>query len=81
MGRTEDSALAAPGMPDRDMPAFRVIVVVDGERTIQVVVPFEHVPHPGEVISLPQAGNPVTVRHVINAPRAGLAGIILAWAS
>ena len=81
MGRTEDSALAAPGMPDRDMPSFRVIVVVDGERTIQVVVPFEHVPHPGEVILLPQEGNPVTVRHGINAPRAGLAGIILAWAS
>ena len=61
------------------MLSFRVIVVVDGERTIQVVVPFEHAPHPGDVMALPQ-GSSVTVRHVINASRGGVAGIILAWA-
>jgi hypothetical protein len=60
------------------MLSFRVIVVLDGERTIQVVAPFEHAPNPGEVIALP-LGKSVTVRHVINESRAGLAGIILAW--
>ncbi len=59
---------------------FRLIVVVDGERTIQEVVALEHLPHPGEVIALPH-GHAVTIRHVINASRDGVAGIILAWAS
>ena len=54
-------------MADLDLPSLRVVVVVDGERTIHVVVPFEHVTHSGEVISLPQEGNPATVRHLISA--------------
>ena len=62
------------------MLSFRVIVVVDGERTIQVVESFERVPDPGEVIQLPGT-EPVTVRHVIEAQRHGLAGVVLAWAS
>ena len=57
---------------------FRLIVVVDGERTIQQIVDFEHVPLPGEVISL-WPGEQFTVRHVIEARRHGLAGIVLAW--
>ena len=55
------------------MLSFRVIVVVDGERTIQVVESFERVPDPGEVIQLPGT-EPVTVRHVIEAPAARVGG-------
>lgn len=61
------------------MLSYRVIVVIDGERTIQVVTPFERAPDPGEVLALPDSGL-VTVRHVIKAQRNGLAGVILAWA-
>lgn len=60
------------------MFSFRVIVVVDGERTIQVVTTFERVPSAGATIALPGRA-PVTVRHVIEAPRHGLAGVVLAW--
>lgn len=62
------------------MLSFRVIVVENGERASQLVMRLERAPHPGDVIALPK-GSPVTVRHVINAPRAGLAGIILTWAA
>jgi hypothetical protein len=51
---------------------------VDGERTIQEIVPFDLVPRPGEVIEL-HSGRPIIVRHVIEKQRHGLAGIILAW--
>ena len=61
------------------MGLFRVIVVVGGERTVQVTVPFERAPTPGETIAVPD-GRIVTVRHVIEARRGGLSGIILAWA-
>ncbi len=60
------------------MALFRVIVVVGGERTVQVTVPFERAPTPGETIALPE-GRLVTVRHVIEARRDGLSGIVLAW--
>lgn len=60
------------------MHPYRVIVVVGGERTIQIVVPLDHVPEPGEVLPLPD-GTSVTVRHVINAQRAGVEGVVLAW--
>lgn len=62
------------------MPLFRVIVVVGGERTVQVTVPLERAPTSGEPIALPE-GRVVTVRHVIEARRDGVSGIILAWAS
>ncbi len=57
---------------------YRLIVVVDGQRTIQEIVPFEQVPRPGEIIAF---GNErrMKVRHVIEAERHGLAGIVLAW--
>lgn len=61
------------------MALFRVIVVVGGERTVQVTVPLERAPVPGEKIAIPE-GSPVTVRHVIEARRDGLSGIVLAWA-
>lgn len=61
------------------MALFRVIVVVGGERTLQVTVPFERAPTPGETIALPE-GRLVTVRHVIEARRDGLSGIVLGWA-
>ena len=61
------------------MLSFRVIVVVDGERTIQVVESFERAPLPGQVIALPGT-EPVTIRHVLTAQRNGLAGVVLAWA-
>jgi hypothetical protein len=61
------------------MLAFRVIVVVDGERTVQVVSTFDRVPPAGAILALPGL-EPVTVRHVIEAPRNGLAGVVLAWA-
>lgn len=57
---------------------FRLIVVVDGERTIQEIVHFQRAPHAGDVISL-AAGGRVTVRHVLEAQRHGLSGIVLAW--
>lgn len=60
------------------MYLFRVIVVVGGERTVQVAVPFDRAPIPGETIAIPE-GRIVTVRHVIEARRDGLSGIILAW--
>ena len=60
------------------MGLFRVIVVVGGERTVQVTVPFERAPTPGETIAVSE-GRIVTVRHVIEARRKGLSGIILAW--
>lgn len=60
------------------MGFFRVIVVVAGERTVQVTVPFERAPTPGETIAVSE-GCVVTVRHVIEARRKGLSGIILAW--
>ena len=62
------------------MLPFRVIVVVDGERTIQTVTPLEHAPTPGETIKLPGTP-PVTVRHVIASPRGNVSGVVLAWAS
>ena len=62
------------------MPSFRVIVVENGERASQFVMPLERAPFAGEVIALPH-GSSVTVRHVIDAPRGGLAGIILTWAA
>ena len=63
------------------MLSFRVIVVVDGERTIQVVESFERAPLPGQVIALPGGTESATIRHVITAQRNGLAGVVLAWAS
>ena len=62
------------------MRLFRVIVVVGGERTVQVTVPFERVPSPGETIAVPE-GRVVTVRHVIEARRDGVSGVILAFIS
>ena len=62
------------------MQIFRVIVVVDGERTIQVALPLDHAPLPGDLLTLSHEGV-VVVRHVIDAPRGDLAGIVLAWAS
>jgi hypothetical protein len=60
------------------MNSFRVIVVEDGRRTTQVIVPFDRAPYEGDVVELPD-GLRVTVRHVISATRDGLAGVILAW--
>jgi len=60
------------------MGLFRVIVVVGGERTVQVTIPLERAPTPGETIPVSD-GRVVTVRHVIEARRRGLSGIILAW--
>ncbi len=66
---------------DRDEPGtpepFRLIVVVDGERTVQDVVQFDRAPRSGETISA--VGRRVTIRHVIHASRRGVAGIVLAW--
>ena len=58
--------------------SFRVIVVEDGNRTTQMVVPFERVPYEGDVVELPD-GMQVKIRHVISAAKEGLAGIVLAW--
>lgn len=58
--------------------SFRVIVVEDGNRTTQIVVPFDRVPYEGDVVELPD-GMQVKIRHVISAAREGLAGIVLAW--
>lgn len=58
--------------------SFRVIVVEDGNRTTQIVVPFERVPYEGDVVELPD-GMQVKIRHVISAAKEGLAGIVLAW--
>ncbi len=63
---------------DRGVYSFRVIVVEDGNRTIQIVVPFERVPYEGDVVELPD-GMQVKIRHVISAAKEGLAGIVLAW--
>jgi len=57
-----------------------VIVIEDGTRTTQLVMPLERAPYEGEVLELPD-GLEVTVRHVISAARDGLAGIVLAWVS
>ena len=62
------------------MVLFRVIVIVGGERTVQVTVPFERAPSPGETIAIPGERVVVMVRHVIEARRDGLSGIVLAWA-
>ena len=59
---------------------FRVIVVVAGVRTVQAMMPFNHAPSPGETIALAD-GRVVTVRHVIQADRHGVVGIVLAWDS
>lgn len=55
-----------------------MIVVEDGTRTTQLVMPFERPPYEGDVVELPD-GLQVTVRHVISATRDGLAGVVLAW--
>lgn len=60
------------------MQWFRVILVEDGERTTQVVVPFDRVPYEGDIVELPD-GLEVKVRHVVSATRDGLAGIVMAW--
>jgi hypothetical protein len=60
------------------MDSFRVIVVEDGARTTQLVMPFDRAPHQGEMVELPD-GVRVTVRHVISATRDGVAGVILTW--
>ena len=60
------------------MYSFRVIVVEDGTRTIQIVLPFERVPYEGDVVELPD-GMRVKIRHVISAAKEGLSGIVLAW--
>ena len=60
------------------MPQFRVIVVENGDRTLQFDMQFERVPFEGDVFELPD-GLEVKVRHVINVARAGLAGVVLAW--
>ena len=60
------------------MQWFRVILVEDGERTTQVVVPFDRVPYEGDIVELPD-GLAVKVRHVVSATRDGLAGIVMAW--
>jgi hypothetical protein len=57
---------------------FRVIVVEDGTRTTQIVVPFDRIPYEGDVVELPD-GMRVKIRHVISAAKEGLAGIVLAW--
>jgi hypothetical protein len=57
---------------------FRVIVVEDGDRTLQLDLPFERVPYEGDTFRLPD-GLEVRVRHVISAARDGLAGVVLAW--
>jgi hypothetical protein len=57
---------------------FRVIVVEDGDRTLQLDMPFERVPYEGDDFELPD-GLEVRVRHVISAARDGLAGVVLAW--
>lgn len=57
-----------------------MIVVEDGTRTTQLVMPFDRVPYEGDVFELPD-GLRATVRHVISATREGLAGVILAWPS
>lgn len=62
----------------RAIGLFRVIVVVGGERTVQMTMPFVRAPHPGEILALPE-GRVVTVRHVIEARHNGVCGIILAW--
>ena len=67
-------------MPSVEVLLFRVIVVVDGERTIQVVSAFDRAPSAGATITLP-GHEPVTVRHVIEGQRHGLAGVVLAWAA
>ena len=63
------------------MEPYRIIVVVDGVRTIQAVVPLERPPRPGDPIVLPEVGNDqrFVVRHVISERRADLAGVVLAW--
>ena len=63
------------------MEQYRIIVVVDGVRTIQAVVPLERPPRPGDPIVLPGAGDGkhYIVRHVIAERRADLAGVVLAW--
>ena len=58
--------------------SFRMIVIEDGLRTTQLVMPLDRPPYEGDVVELPD-GLRVTVRHVINATRDGLAGVILAW--
>ena len=68
------------GVQSADVQSFRVIVVVDGQRTIQLVMPFEQAPAEGDVISLP-SGTSATVRHVLEGTRDGLDGIVLAWAA
>ncbi len=66
------------------MEPYRIIVVVDGVRTIQAVVPLERPPRPGEPIVLPTTEaaeeQRFVVRHVITERRADLAGVVLAWA-
>jgi hypothetical protein len=57
---------------------FRVIVVEDGTRTTQLVVPLERIPYEEELLDLPDGGQ-VKVRHVISGAHEGLAGIVLAW--
>lgn len=65
------------------MDSYRVIVVVDGVRTVQAVVPLERPPRPGDSIGLPVAEAGATqsfvVRNVIARRRADLAGVVLAW--
>ncbi|WP_411277571.1 hypothetical protein [Gaiella sp.] len=39
---------------------------------------LDRVPQPGETLAIPE-GRVVTVRHVIEARRDGVCGIILAW--
>ena len=56
-----------------------MIVIEDGSRTTQIVMPLERAPYEGDQVVLPD-GMSVTVRHVISATRDGLAGVILAWA-
>ncbi|MCY7301448.1 MAG: hypothetical protein LH654_00080 [Thermoleophilia bacterium] len=63
---------------DRAIGLFRVIVVVGGERTVQLTVPLDRAPHPGETLAVPE-GRLVTVRHVIEARHNNVCGIILAW--
>jgi len=60
------------------MQEFRLIVIEDGNRTMQLVTPLERVPYEGDLLQLPD-GAQVKVRHVISAARDGLAGIVLAW--
>jgi hypothetical protein len=58
------------------MLPFRVIVIVDGTRAKSLLVPFERAPRVGERLELPD-GALVSVRHVIDAARAGIAGLVL----